>query len=134
MRACLLGLNIELLGSPALYSSEDCEGLGKDVTSSCANWRDVVFYSQDATRGLAKGVMSSCANSRDVELKDFENKRIGELKVIKVFRTCIHYSSDKVESGRNVIFILAELFDKFLHGSTLDECYSAIAVVAGLSS
>ncbi|XLU32039.1 hypothetical protein S245_068105, partial [Arachis hypogaea] len=45
-------------------------------------------------------------------LKGFENKRRGELKVIKVFQ--------------------AELFDKFLHGPTLDECYSAIAVGAGL--
>ncbi|XP_057748671.1 DNA polymerase epsilon catalytic subunit A-like [Arachis stenosperma] len=44
------------------------------------------------------------------ELKGFEIKRRGELKLIKVFQ--------------------AELFDKFLHGSTLDECYSAVASVA----
>ncbi|KAL1361438.1 hypothetical protein AAHE18_03G003700 [Arachis hypogaea] len=44
------------------------------------------------------------------ELKGFEIKRRGELKLIKVFQ--------------------AELFDKFLHGSTLDECYSAVAAVA----
>ncbi|XP_068462087.1 DNA polymerase epsilon catalytic subunit A-like isoform X1 [Phaseolus vulgaris] len=37
------------------------------------------------------------------ELKGFEIKRRGELKLIKVFQ--------------------AELFDKFLHGSTLEECY-----------
>ncbi|CAH8251565.1 unnamed protein product [Arabidopsis lyrata] len=44
------------------------------------------------------------------ELKGFEIKRRGELKLIKVFQ--------------------AELFDKFLHGSTLEECYSAVAEVA----
>ncbi|KAA8544223.1 hypothetical protein F0562_022235 [Nyssa sinensis] len=44
------------------------------------------------------------------ELKGFEIKRRGELKLIKVFQ--------------------AELFDKFLHGSTLAECYSAVASVA----
>ncbi|CAA0372322.1 unnamed protein product [Arabidopsis thaliana] len=44
------------------------------------------------------------------ELKGFEMKRRGELKLIKVFQ--------------------AELFDKFLHGTTLEECYSAVAAVA----
>ncbi|WJZ89858.1 hypothetical protein VitviT2T_009046 [Vitis vinifera] len=44
------------------------------------------------------------------ELKGFEIKRRGELKLIKVFQ--------------------AELFDKFLHGSTLEECYAAVASVA----
>ncbi|CAN4107239.1 unnamed protein product [Withania somnifera] len=44
------------------------------------------------------------------ELKGFEIKRRGELKLIKVFQ--------------------AELFGKFLHGSTLEECYSAVASVA----
>ncbi|XP_052484352.1 DNA polymerase epsilon catalytic subunit A isoform X2 [Gossypium raimondii] len=44
------------------------------------------------------------------ELKGFEIKRRGELKLIKIFQ--------------------AELFDKFLNGSTLEECYSAVAVVA----
>uniref|UniRef100_A0A9I9CFW7 DNA polymerase epsilon catalytic subunit n=1 Tax=Cucumis melo TaxID=3656 RepID=A0A9I9CFW7_CUCME len=44
------------------------------------------------------------------ELKGFEIKRRGELKLSKVFQ--------------------AELFDKFLHGSTLEECYSVVASVA----
>ncbi|XP_078434598.1 DNA polymerase epsilon catalytic subunit A-like isoform X2 [Wolffia australiana] len=44
------------------------------------------------------------------ELKGFEIKRRGELKLIKVFQ--------------------AEVFDKFLLGSTLEECYSAVASVA----
>ncbi|XP_058761674.1 DNA polymerase epsilon catalytic subunit A-like isoform X2 [Vicia villosa] len=44
------------------------------------------------------------------ELKGFEIKRRGELKLIKVFQ--------------------AELFDNFLHGSTLKECYSEVAIVA----
>ncbi|KAL4591685.1 hypothetical protein LXL04_004655 [Taraxacum kok-saghyz] len=44
------------------------------------------------------------------ELKGFEIKRRGELKLIKVFQ--------------------AELFDKFLQGSTLEECYAAVASVA----
>ncbi|OMP07850.1 hypothetical protein COLO4_06999 [Corchorus olitorius] len=44
------------------------------------------------------------------ELEGFEIKRRGELKLIKVFQ--------------------AELFDKFLNGSTLEECYSAVAAVA----
>ncbi|KAM1872905.1 hypothetical protein ACFX13_006807 [Malus domestica] len=44
------------------------------------------------------------------ELKGFEIKRRGELKLIKVFQ--------------------AELFEKFLHGSTLEECYFAVASVA----
>ncbi|GKC21943.1 DNA polymerase epsilon catalytic subunit A-like protein, partial [Tanacetum coccineum] len=46
------------------------------------------------------------------ELKGFEIKRRGELKLIKVFQ--------------------ADLFDKFLHGSTLEECYSVVASVANL--
>lgn len=44
------------------------------------------------------------------ELKGFEIKRRGELKLIKVFQ--------------------AEVFDKFLDGTTLEECYSAVASVA----
>ncbi|KAL8140374.1 hypothetical protein V2J09_006395 [Rumex salicifolius] len=44
------------------------------------------------------------------ELKGFEIKRRGELKLIKVFQ--------------------AELFDKFLDGSTMDECYASVASVA----
>ncbi|XP_068664091.1 DNA polymerase epsilon catalytic subunit A-like isoform X2 [Aristolochia californica] len=44
------------------------------------------------------------------ELKGFEIKRRGELKLIKVFQ--------------------AEVFDKFLHGTTLEECYAAVASVA----
>ncbi|PIA58925.1 hypothetical protein AQUCO_00400052v1 [Aquilegia coerulea] len=44
------------------------------------------------------------------ELKGFEIKRRGELKLIKVFQ--------------------AEVFDKFLHGQTLEECYLAVASVA----
>ncbi|XP_057534123.1 DNA polymerase epsilon catalytic subunit A-like [Amaranthus tricolor] len=44
------------------------------------------------------------------ELKGFEIKRRGELKLIKVFQ--------------------AEMFDKFLNGSTLEECYAAVAAVA----
>ena len=44
------------------------------------------------------------------ELKGFEIKRRGELKLIKVFQ--------------------AEVFDKFLLGSTLQECYQAVASVA----
>ncbi|OVA03605.1 DNA-directed DNA polymerase [Macleaya cordata] len=44
------------------------------------------------------------------ELKGFEIKRRGELKLIKVFQ--------------------AEVFDKFLHGNTLEQCYSAVASVA----
>ncbi|MCH82280.1 DNA polymerase epsilon catalytic subunit A-like, partial [Trifolium medium] len=44
------------------------------------------------------------------ELKGFEIKRRGELKLIKVFQ--------------------AELFENFLHGSTLKECYSEVAFVA----
>ena len=44
------------------------------------------------------------------ELKGFEIKRRGELKLIKVFQ--------------------AEVFDKFLLGATLGECYQAVASVA----
>ncbi|KAK1275110.1 DNA polymerase epsilon catalytic subunit A [Acorus gramineus] len=44
------------------------------------------------------------------ELKGFEIKRRGELKLIKIFQ--------------------AEVFDKFLHGATLEECYTAVASVA----
>ncbi|XP_020701921.2 DNA polymerase epsilon catalytic subunit A isoform X1 [Dendrobium catenatum] len=44
------------------------------------------------------------------ELKGFEIKRRGELKLIKVFQ--------------------AEVFDKFLQGLTLEECYAAVAAVA----
>ena len=44
------------------------------------------------------------------ELKGFELKRRGELKLIKVFQ--------------------AEVFDQFLQGETLKECYSAVAAVA----
>ncbi|CAM6102738.1 unnamed protein product [Calypogeia fissa] len=41
------------------------------------------------------------------ELKGFEIKRRGELKLIKVFQ--------------------AEVFENFLHGETLEECYNAVA-------
>ena len=44
------------------------------------------------------------------ELKGFELKRRGELKLIKVFQE--------------------EIFDKYLQGTNLEECYSAIAQVA----
>lgn len=44
------------------------------------------------------------------ELKGFELKRRGELKLIKVFQS--------------------EVFDQFLEGSTLEECYEAVASVA----
>ncbi|KAG1663133.1 hypothetical protein FOA52_000655 [Chlamydomonas sp. UWO 241] len=44
------------------------------------------------------------------ELKGFELKRRGELKLVKVFQ--------------------AEVFEKFLAGSTLEECYHAVAAVA----
>ena len=44
------------------------------------------------------------------ELKGFEIKRRGELKLIKVFQ--------------------AEVFERFLDGSTLAECYAAVGAVA----
>ena len=44
------------------------------------------------------------------ELKGFELKRRGELKLVKIFQ--------------------GEVFDHFLHGSSLNECYSACAKVA----
>ena len=44
------------------------------------------------------------------ELKGFELKRRGELKLIKVFQS--------------------EVFDQFLQGETLKECYAAVAAVA----
>lgn len=44
------------------------------------------------------------------ELKGFELKRRGELKLIKVFQS--------------------EVFDQFLEGQTLEECYDAVAAVA----
>lgn len=44
------------------------------------------------------------------ELKGFELKRRGELKLIKVFQS--------------------EVFDQFLQGETLQECYNAVAAVA----
>jgi DNA polymerase epsilon subunit 1 len=40
------------------------------------------------------------------EIKGFELKRRGELKLIKVFQ--------------------AEVFERFLDGSTLEECYAAV--------
>ncbi|CAN0361455.1 unnamed protein product, partial [Scytosiphon promiscuus] len=44
------------------------------------------------------------------ELKGFELKRRGELEVIKVFQS--------------------QVFEKFLQGKTLDECYTAVGEVA----
>ena len=44
------------------------------------------------------------------ELKGFEIKRRGELKLIKVFQ--------------------GEVFEQFLAGNTLEECYQAVAAVA----
>jgi DNA polymerase epsilon subunit 1 len=44
------------------------------------------------------------------ELKGFEVKRRGELQLIKIFQT--------------------QIFEKFLHGSTTEECYAAVAEVA----
>jgi len=44
------------------------------------------------------------------ELKGFEVKRRGELKIIKIFQ--------------------AEVFEKFLEGNSLEECYAAVSKVA----
>ncbi len=44
------------------------------------------------------------------ELKGFELKRRGELKLVKVFQ--------------------AEVFSQFLEGGTLQQCYEAVAAVA----
>jgi DNA polymerase epsilon subunit 1 len=44
------------------------------------------------------------------ELKGFEVKRRGELKIIKIFQE--------------------EVFSQFLKGETLDECYAAVAKIA----
>lgn len=44
------------------------------------------------------------------ELKGFEVKRRGELQLIKIFQS--------------------QVFDSFLHGTTLDECYGSVAKVA----
>ena len=44
------------------------------------------------------------------ELKGFEIKRNGELKLIKIFQSSV--------------------FDSFLHGSTLEEVYACVAAVA----
>ena len=44
------------------------------------------------------------------ELKGFEIKRRGELKLLKVFQS--------------------EVFEQFLEGETLEECYKAVAAVA----
>jgi len=44
------------------------------------------------------------------ELKGFEVKRRGELKLIKIFQT--------------------EIFEKFLDGSTLEQCYHAVGTIA----
>eukprot|EP01104_Vermistella_antarctica_P000854 TRINITY_DN1094_c0_g1_i4.p1 TRINITY_DN1094_c0_g1~~TRINITY_DN1094_c0_g1_i4.p1 ORF type:complete len:1939 (-),score=642.87 TRINITY_DN1094_c0_g1_i4:40-5856(-) len=44
------------------------------------------------------------------ELKGFELKRRGELKLIKIFQS--------------------QVFERFLHGDTLDECYKAVGAIA----
>jgi len=44
------------------------------------------------------------------ELKGFEVKRRGELKIIKIFQS--------------------EVFEKFLEGNSLEECYTAVSKVA----
>jgi DNA polymerase epsilon subunit 1 len=44
------------------------------------------------------------------ELKGFELKRRGELKLIKMFQ--------------------GQVFERFLHGTTLEECYNAVGAVA----
>lgn len=49
-------------------------------------------------------------NGKLAELKGFELKRRGELKIIKIFQS--------------------QVFEKFLLGSTLDECYKAVGSVA----
>ncbi|KAE9461327.1 hypothetical protein C3L33_06754, partial [Rhododendron williamsianum] len=94
------------------------------------------------------------------ELKGFEIKRRGELKLIKVFQEKGRSMRRKLEKNCPLkgflTFVIccnvqtpkalptiagiwcchmvyapeAELFDKFLHGSTLEECYSAVASVA----
>ncbi|KAF7120543.1 hypothetical protein RHSIM_Rhsim13G0107600 [Rhododendron simsii] len=94
------------------------------------------------------------------ELKGFEIKRRGELKLIKVFQEkgrsmrrksekncplkgflnfviCCNVQTPKalptiagIWCCHMVYVPEAELFDKFLHGSTLEECYSAVASVA----
>ncbi|OEL31457.1 DNA polymerase epsilon catalytic subunit A, partial [Dichanthelium oligosanthes] len=78
------------------------------------------------------------------ELKGFEIKRRGELKLIKVFQVYASSQHQSLWIGspsagqfeflrfniRKIFCLQAEVFDKFLHGSTLEECYSAVASVA----
>lgn len=54
----------------------------------------------------------------------------------ELFPNVAWHDADVLMSAIVIIFIYiydcsqAELFDKFLHGSTLEECYSAVAAVA----
>ncbi|KAK7271283.1 hypothetical protein RJT34_27054 [Clitoria ternatea] len=63
------------------------------------------------------------------ELKGFEIKRRGELKLIKVFQAHLAVIWLLLAATATAAPV-AELFGKFLHGSTLEECYAAVASVA----
>jgi len=75
-------------------------------------------------------------NGGIAELKGFELKRRGELKLIKIFQSqvCFSYlmiSRWQVRTHIGPIFLLLlKLFEKFMDGSTLEECYKEVASVA----
>ena len=66
--------------------------------------------SQEEGRNLKKRYAVFNDDGSLAELKGFEIKRRGELKLIKIFQ--------------------AQVFDAFLGGTTLEECYASVAAVA----
>ena len=74
------------------------------------------------------------------ELKGFEMKRRGELKIIKIFQQQVRPLPRVARSGRvpgssyrrcclNLSVVL-QVFSRFLDGTTLQECYNAVGEVA----
>ena len=69
-----------------------------------------LFVSASSDKLLKKRYAVFNDNGTLAELKGFEVKRRGELKLIKIFQS--------------------QIFEKFLNGKTLEECYASVGAVA----
>jgi DNA polymerase epsilon subunit 1 len=75
-------------------------------------------------------------NGTLAELKGFEVKRRGELKLIKIFQvassTCCQQDRPRPGLTRQRLCgpAQSQIFEKFLEGDTLEACYAAVGSVA----
>lgn len=87
-----------------------CHDLVKSIVVLMAPQAMILPASKEEGKLIKKRYAVFNEDGSLAELKGFELKRRGELKLIKVFQS--------------------EVFDQFLEGETLEECYQAVAAVA----